>query len=72
MDFADQLLWLAIATLLATTRFSPEKDSEGNDIMPTVEYTGTMVREILPTRYHLEPLSSKHASLVLEHLSNAE
>ena len=41
MDFADQLV---LVTLLATTRILPEKDPEGNDIMLTLEYTGTLVR----------------------------
>jgi len=72
MDFADQLVWITMVTLLATTRILPEKESEGNDIIPTLEYTGTLVREILPTRYRLESLSSKHASLVSEYLPNVE
>jgi len=72
MHFADQMVWFTMVTLLATTRILPKKDSEGNDIMPKLEYSGTMVREILPAPYHLEPLSPKHASLVLDRLANVE
>jgi len=72
MAFADQMLWFAMVTLLATTRILPAKDSDGNHIMPKVEYSGAMVRVILPTLYHLEPLSTKHATLVSDHLENAE
>ncbi len=44
MHFADQMVWFSIVTLLATTRILPAKDSDGNDIMPKLEYSGAMVR----------------------------
>ncbi|KAF8311116.1 cytochrome P450 [Cantharellus anzutake] len=62
--FADSMVWFTIVTLLATTRAIPAKDSDGKDILPTAEYTGGMVRGILPTPYHLEPLSAQHAAIV--------
>ncbi|KAF8311115.1 cytochrome P450 [Cantharellus anzutake] len=72
MYFADSMLWFTIVTLLATTRILPAKDSSGKDILPTMEYTGGMVREILPTPYHLEPLSAKHATIVSDLVTPAE
>ncbi|KAF8336876.1 cytochrome P450, partial [Cantharellus anzutake] len=64
IHFADSMLWFTIVTLLATTRILPAKDSDGKDILPRVEYTGGLVRELLPTPYHFEPLSATHAAIV--------
>jgi len=65
-------VWFTMAMLLATTRILPAKDPDGNDIMLRPEYSGGMIREILPAPYHLEPLSSKHASFVSDHLAIVE
>ena len=41
-------------------------------ILPVCFGLPRLGRQILPAPYHLELLSSKHASLVSDHLSNAE
>lgn len=37
MDFAEQSLWIAIATLLWTFDLRPPADDEGNPILPPLD-----------------------------------
>jgi hypothetical protein len=53
MHFADAVVWMTIATLLATVHFSKAKDELGNEITPAPEYFGGgIVRYAQPYSSH--------------------
>lgn len=45
--FADQSVWLAAATLVATIDISKTRDSQGNEITPEATFVNGFVRYVL-------------------------
>lgn len=41
--FADTIMWLTMATLLASTKMSKGVDAEGKEIEPSTGYSGGMI-----------------------------
>lgn len=66
----DNLLWLVIATTLATLEILPELDKDGQPIMPSTEYTSGAVSHPPPFQCRIHPRSSNSVDLILDGLAS--
>jgi len=62
--FADTSLFLMIATTLAVFDISPPVDAHGKAVLPKVEYTGTIIRHVVPFDCIILPRSAAAAALL--------
>ncbi|EMD37282.1 hypothetical protein CERSUDRAFT_153819 [Gelatoporia subvermispora B] len=63
---AQDLLWITIASVLATFTISKEVDSEGNEIMPETASLPGFLRHPKPFRCTIKVRSTVHAAMVEE------
>jgi len=62
--FAETVIWITMATLLATINMRPALDENGKEIQLKESFAGTMVADPLPFPYRLEPRSAHMKSLL--------
>ncbi|KAK7685071.1 hypothetical protein QCA50_011908 [Cerrena zonata] len=63
MFLADNSIFINIAMMLYVFHFSPEKDNDGNDILPNVEYRG-FISHPTPFRCNIMPRCDKAITLI--------
>jgi len=61
---ADAMLWITMATVLATSTISKARDENGAEITPVLEYTGGTLCEPVRFPYKIQPRSAMAASLI--------
>jgi len=68
---ADAMLWMTMATVLATSTMSKARDENGVEITPALEYTGGTLSEPVHFPYKIKPRSAMAASLIRAASANA-
>jgi len=68
---ADESVWLAIASVLATLTLGKAKDEEGNEIEISEEYTSSFFRHPKPYRCSIAPRTPNAEKLILATALNA-
>ncbi|KAI0267093.1 cytochrome P450 [Gloeopeniophorella convolvens] len=64
-QFADTVLWLAIATMLSVLRVS-KVTKDGVEVMPKVQFTGNLTRRPVGFECDIKPRSARAEELILQ------
>ncbi|KAG9218358.1 hypothetical protein CCMSSC00406_0007271 [Pleurotus cornucopiae] len=62
--FAQDTLWITIASILTVFTISNATDEGGQPIVPDLKYTADLVRHVLPFKCSIKPRSDKAAELI--------
>ncbi|KAF8149460.1 cytochrome P450 [Crassisporium funariophilum] len=68
MHYAENMLFISMARIVATFDLKMAKDPQGNDVVPEAKFNSSIVREALPFKCSIQPRSEAARALVTSSL----
>jgi hypothetical protein len=72
IHIAQDTLFAAMVSILATLNFTPACGEHGEPEMPTLEYTSGLLCEVRPFKCSIKPRSARAMALVVDAAEEAE